>query len=262
MEKTIYYKNVTIGGRRFRIFTPERMSNQDFSDKVNYVRRVFGYAMYPRWYAIRMLLGDTFDMLRKKGLLKHRVRKMANILTNQFNAFERLHTIDFDPDWIEVMSGSMAMQLQPKINTLRGAIGGVMLNLKMKNYILYSYPQTICILAREGVEHHDYLMKEVKDKYGLDFSEVFKPLRGDKVMMCAWSLMSAIEDAVGEVLPSGVDATKTYADKALRDFECALYDDKILAKAFDEAQDECEARDFNQDTIANQLSTKYKVTRK
>lgn len=261
MQKTFYYKDITIEGKKFRIFTKEHISNEEFDDKLQYVRRVFGYAMYPRWYAIRMLLGDTCDMLRKNGLYCHRVKKMAKILIKEFDAFERLHTIDFDEDWIEVMSGNMAMQLQPKLNTLRGAIGGVMLNLGMKNYILYSYPQTICVLAREGTLRHDCLMAEVKQKYGMDLSQVFHPLRGDKVMMCAWSLMSAIEDAIGEKLPKVVDVTETCADKALRDFELALYDDKLLSKAFDEAQEECDERDFNENVIAEQLSQKFNVKR-
>jgi len=201
------------------------------------------------------------DMLRKNGLFKHRVKGKANILIKEFDAFERLHTMDFDQDWIEVMSGSMATQLLPKLNTLRGAIGGIMLNLGIKNYILYSYPQVICILAREGVTHHDMLMAEVQEKYGLDFSEVFKPLRGDKIMMCSWSLMSAIEDVMGEELPSGVNAKNTQADRALKDFELSLYDDNFLSKAFGEAQEEVDARDFNENTIAEQLSTKFKVKR-
>lgn len=261
MQKTFYYKDITIGGKKFRIFTKEHISNEEFDDIIQYVRRVFGYAMYPRWYAIRMLLGDTLDMLRKNGLYKHRVKQMAKTLLKEFDLFEKWHTIDFDEDWIEVMSGSMAMSLQPKLNTLRGSIGGVMLNLGIKNYILYSYPQTICVLAREGTLHHDCLMAEVKQKYGMDLSQVFHPLRGDKVMMCAWSLMSAIEDAVGEKLPKAVDVTETCADKALRDFELALYDDKLLAKAFDEAQEECDERDFDNNVIAEQLKQKFKVTR-
>lgn len=262
MQKTFYYKDITIGGKKFRIFTKEHISNEEFDDKLQYVRRVFGYAMYPRWYAIRMLLGDTCDMLRKNGLYCHRVKKMAKILIKEFDAFERLHTMDFDEDWIDVMSGSMAMQLQPKLAKLRGAIGGIMLNRGMKNYILYSYPQTICILAREGILHHDCLMEEVKEKYGMDLSQVFHPLRGDKVMMCAWSLMSAIEDAVKEKLPEGIDVTTTLcADKALKDFELALIDDKLLSKAFGEAQEECDMRDFNENTIADKLSQKYNVKR-
>ena len=261
MERIVYYKDVTIGGKRYRIVTPTRMTNDEFTEKVNYVRRVFGYAMYPRWYAIRMLLGDTLDMLRKNGLYKHRVKQMAKTLLKEFDLFEKWHTIDFDEDWIEVMSGSMAMSLQPKLNTLRGSIGGVMLNLGLKNYILYSYPQTICTLTKEGVLHHDCLMEEVKQKFKMDFSDVFRRLRGDKVMMCAWSLMSAIEDAVGEKLPKAVDVTETCADKALRDFELALYDDKFLKKAFGEAQEECDERDFNENVIAEQLSQKFNVKR-
>ena len=261
MEKTIYYKNVTIDGERYTIVTPTRMSNDEFSEKVNYVRRIFGYAIYPRWLATRMLLGDTCDMIKKNGIYKHRVKKAVKQLIKEFDAFEKLHTMDFDPDWIEVMSGSMAMQLRPKVNNLRGALGGLMMQHGIKNYILYSYPQAVCVLSREGTEYHDTLMKKVREKYGLDLREVFARLRGDKVLGCARALMSAIEDAVGERLPIGVNAAGTCAEVALDSLERSFYDDDILAKAFAEAQKECDERDLNEDMIAEQLSTKFNVKR-
>lgn len=261
MEKTIYYKNVTIDGKRFTIITPTKMSNEEFSEKVAYVRRVFAYAMYPRWLAVRMLLGDTYDMLRKNGMMKHRIKKIANIVNVEFDAFEKLHMTDFDEDWIEVMSGSMAMQLQPKVNTLRGAIGGILMKEGIKKYVLYSYPQTVCILAREGVIHHEMLMQEVKESYGLDFSEVFKPLSGEKVLARVYLLMSAIEDVVKEKLPSNLDATQTYADSALKSFEKALVDDRLLSKAFKEAQEECGSKEVDPETIVSKLSTKFNVKR-
>ena len=261
MEKTYYYKNVTIGGNKYTIFTPGKMSNEEFTDKVNHVRKIFGYTIYPRWLSTRMLLGDTFVMLRKNGLLRHRIKKAANTLSKELGSLERLHMMDFDPDWIEVMSGHVATKLQPKVNALRGALGGLMMQRGVKNYILYSYPQAICILSREGTEYHDTLMRQVKIKFGLDFSDVFAPLRGDKVLWCARQLMSAMEDVMGEKLPIGVDATGTSVEVALESLERAFYNDKLLSNAFAEAQRECEERDFDGDSIADLLSTKYNVKR-
>lgn len=259
MEATFYYKNVTIDGKRYKFYMRNQMSNEDFSDLVGFVRRIFSYAMYPRWLAAKMLLGDTYVMLRKKGCYKHRIRKAFNQLNKEFDAFEKLHKMDFDQDWIEVMSGSMATQLQPKITALRGSLGGIMMNLGIKNYILYSYPQAALVLAREGTEYHDALIKKVRERWGVDFTELYQPLRGDKVLGCCRSLMSAIEDTIGEELPKGVDATGTPAEIALRSLERAFYDDNMLAKAFNEAEQECKERDFNSETIANKLSEKFNV---
>ena len=261
MERTLYYKRVTIGGRKYTVFTPTKITDEEFSDKINYVRRVFGYAMYPRWSATRALLNDTYDMLRKNGLYKHKVKKMANVLNAEFDSFERLHMIDFDDDWIEVMSGSMATSILPKVNTLRGAIGGVLMNHGIKNHIIYSYPEAVCVMANEGCVHHDMLMQEVKERYKMDFSEIFEPLRGSKVLACAYSLMSAIEDVIGEPLPTGLDARNTYANSAMKAIERALMNDKFLAKAFDDANNEVDERDFSSDLAAARLGERFNVKR-
>lgn len=261
MERIIYFKNVTIGGNKYRIFTPTQMTNEEFSDKVNYVRRVIGYALYPRWAATRLLLLSTYDMLRKRGIMKHRVKRAAKILNSEFDAFERLHVMDFDEDWIETLSGSISALVADKVNALRGAVGGVLMNNGIKDYAFYSYPETVCIMAQENVDRYNSLMREVRGKMKMDFSEVFIRLRGNKVLACAYSLMSAIEDAVGEPLPQGIDASKTSANVAMHSLENALFDDRILHKAFADAQEECDERDFKEDNIAEILSQKYNVKR-
>lgn len=157
------------------------------------------------------------------------------------------------------MSSSMVTQLLPKANALRGGIGGVMMQYNIKNYIIYSYPQATCVLAREGTIRHDELMDEAKEKYGLNLSEVFRPLKGEKVYACLMSLMSAIEDVVGEKIPHGVSAEGTSAEVALISLERALRNDNVLSKAFGEAKEECDERDFNAETIAEKLREKYKV---
>lgn len=261
MEMTIYYKRVTIGGNRYTIVTPEGMTNEEFAERVNFTRRIFGHAMYPRWLCARMLLGETLDMLRRNGLLKHKIKKAANTLIKEFDAFERLHTMDFDEDWIEVMSGSMAMQMMPKVEGLRGAMGGILLNKKVKNYILYSYPLSVLVLAKEGAEFHDALMRKIKERFKLDFSEVFQPLRGSKLIGCLHLLMSSIEDAVGEVIERGIEVSDTMVDSCLQSLARIAYDDDLIKKAFKEAQEEVDERDFNENTIAELLSDKYKVVR-
>ena len=261
MERIVYYKRVTIGGTRYTIVTPEGMTNEEFSERVNFTRRLFGHSMYPRWLCARMLLGETLDILRRKGLLKYKVKKAANALIKEFDAFERLHTMDFDEDWIEVLSGSIAMQMKPKVDALRGAMGGILLKQKIKNYILYSYPLSVIVLAKEGAEFHDALMRKIKDKYKLDFSEVFQPLRGTKVIGCLHLLMSNIEDAVGERIERGIEVSDTMVDVYLQSLARIAYDDDVIAKAFKEAQEEVNERDFNENMIAEQLSDKYKVIR-
>ena len=261
IERTIYYKNFTIGDKTYTVVTPGRMSNEDFSEKVEYVRRVISYHMYPMWAVAREMLRQTYDMLRKNGLMRHAVKRRANILDKEFNKFENLHTMDFDKDWIDVMSASMVTQLHPKGNALRGAIGGVMLQHGIKNYVLYSYPQAVLVIAREATMHYDCLMDEAKEKYGLDLSEVFQSLRGDEVLACAKALMSAIEDTIGEIIPEGVSAEGTSAEVALISFGRALQSDKVLEKAFDEAKEECDDRDLDAQAISDKLGEKYKVVK-
>lgn len=261
MQRTTYYKTFHIGDHKHTVAMSKPMDNEEFIDKLLYIRRIFGYAMYPRWFAIRMFLGDVFEMLKKNGLWKHRVKKKAQELIKEFDAYEKMHTSDFDEEWIEVMSSTMAESVLPKINELRGSIGGVLMNNGVKHYVLYSYPETVCILANEGVAHHDILMQEVREGYKMDLKEVFKPLRGLKVLASAYSLMSAIEDAIGESLPMGVDARGTGADEKLKALERILVNDDLLRKAVADAADEVGAWEQDTDELAATLSEKFKVKR-
>lgn len=261
MQRTTYYKTFHLGDQKHTVMMSKQMSNEEFLNKLLYIRRLFGYAMYPRWFAIRMFLGDVFEMLKRNNLWKHKVKKAANILIKEFDAYEKMHTSDFDEEWIEVMASTMTESVLPKINEIRGSIGGILMNHGIKHYILYSYPETICILANEGVVHHDMLMQEVKIGYKMDLTKVFKPLRGIKVLASAYSLMSAIEDAVGEQLPMGVDARGTGADEKLRALERILVDDELLRKAVSEAAEEVGEFDQNPDDVANKLREKFNVKR-
>ena len=261
MQRTTYYKTFHLGDQKHTVTMSKPMSNEEFLNKLLYIRRLFGYAMYPRWFAIRMFLGDVFDLLKKNGLWKHRVKKKAQELVKEFDAFEKMHTSDFDEEWIEVMASTMTESVLPKINELRGSVGGVLLREGVKNYILYSYPETVCILANEGVVHHDMLMQEVREGYKLNLDDVFRPLRGNKVLASAYSLMSAIEDVIGEPLPMGVDARGSGADEKLKALERILVNDTLLRKAVSEAADEVAERDQTTDDVAERLSEKFNVKR-
>ena len=261
MQRTTYYKTFHLGDQKHTVTMSRPMDNDEFLNKLLYIRRLFGYAMYPRWFAIRMFLGDVFEMLKKNNLWKHKVKKAANILIKEFDAYEKMHTSDFDEEWIEVMASTMTESVLPKINELRGCIGGVLMNNGIKHYVLYSYPETVCILANEGVVHHDMLMQEVREGYKMDLKEVFKPLRGLKVLASAYSLMSAIEDAIGEPLPMGVDARGTGADEKLKTLERILVNDDLLRKAVADAADEVGAWEQDTDELAEKLSEKFNVKR-
>lgn len=261
MKRTTYYKTFRLGDKKHTVMMNKRMSNDEFLNKLLYIRRLFGYAMYPRWFAIRMFLGDVFEMLKKNNLWKHKVKKAANILIKEFDAYEKMHTSDFDEEWIEVMASTMTESVLPKINELRGCIGGVLMNNGIKHYVLYSYPETVCILANEGVVHHDMLMQEVREGYKMDLKDVFKPLRGLKVLASAYSLMSSIEDAIGEPLPMGVDARGTGADEKLKSLERILVNDELLRKAVSDAADEVGAWEQDTDELAEKLSEKFNVKR-
>lgn len=261
MQRTTYYKTFHLGDQKHTVMMSKQMSNEEFINKLLYIRRLFGYAMYPRWFAIRMFLGDVFEMLKKNNLWKHKVKKTANLLIKEFDSYEKMHTSDFDEEWIEVMASTMTESVLPKINELRGCIGGVLMNNGIKHYVLYSYPETVCILANEGVVHHDMLMQEVREGYKMDLKEVFKPLRGLKVLASAYSLMSSIEDTIGEPLPMGVDARGTGADEKLKALERILVNDDLLRKAVSDAADEVGAWEQDTDELAATLSEKFNVKR-
>lgn len=257
MEQTIYYKTFTLGNKRHTITMREKMSNEDFMEIIFYIRRLFGYAMYPRWCATRLFLSEVINVLKKNNLYKHKIKKRANELLHEFDKYEKMHIKDFDEEWMEVMSSNMSNKLLPKINELRGEIGGVLLRHNIKNYILYSYPETVCVMANEGVAHFDMLMQEIREKYKMDFKEVFLPLRGYKVLASSYSLVCAIEDVIGEKLPMGIEARNTLANEKLKQIERLLVNQDAIQGAIKEACDVIDERELNQDDLFDRLSEKF-----
>lgn len=256
LNKTYYYKTFYIGGVKYKAYMEEKMSNDEFNEIVFYVRRIFGYAMYPRWFCARIFLSEVLEVLKRNGLYKHKIRQKANILLKEFDAFEKVHKIDFDEEWMDLLGGEMANKIMPKINDLRGAVGGVLMQQGVKNYILYSYPETLCIICDEGVIHHDMLMKEVEEKFKINFGNLFSRLRGEKVLASSYSLMCAVEDLVKEPLPSGVDARGSGADIKLRSLERALVDEDVIRKSINGAYNEM---GIPNEKIAEILGAKYNV---
>ena len=270
-----YVKHITLCGERYDVECYRHIDNEEFEDVLLYTRRLIGYCMYPRWLCIRMFMAEVLEVLRRNHLWRCGVKRWGKELCAVWDAFERRHVMDFDVDFIDVMSGSISARVLPKLDELRGAIGGVLLREGVENYLVYSYPETLVVLCQNSVSHYDAMMCEVKEEYGVDFSKVFVHLRGDRILGASYKLLCEVEDAVGETLPTGVDATGTGADSKLHSFERMLVDPSIIRNGIIDAVNELpkdraalaegvlkEIGEVDDgDDIAKRLGGKYKVSK-
>lgn len=271
-----YVKHITLCGERYDVKCYRSVDNIEFEDILLYTRRLLGYCMYPRWCAIRMYMAEVLEVLRRNRLWRWGVKRWGKELCVAYDAFERRHVMDFDEDFIDVMSGSVSSRVLPKLDELRAAIGGVLLREGVHNYVVYSYPETLVVLCQNSVSHYDAMMGEIVEKYGIDFSNVFVHLRGDRILGASYKLLCEIEDVVGEKLPVGVDATGTGADAKLHSFERMLVDPTVIRNAIVDAVGEMPKDKVElsrkvleeigveldkSDGIAETLGAKYKVSK-
>lgn len=224
----------TMRDRRCVTVTPSAVTDEEFMDMLYYVRRLMGYVIYPRWVATRLFLAETIEMTRRQGLFRQQVKRSVNVLLRVFDAFERTHTADFDPEFIELLSSALAGRVMGKMNELRGAIGAELMHHGVRRYVYYSYPYTLTELAYDNTQVFDKCMAAVRERYKTDFVPVFAPYRGDAVYAQAYTLMLHVINAVGESIPH-ISFDNTLSLAHLNAFERILGSDEVVQAAIREA---------------------------
>ena len=237
-NKTVHYINFTIEGNTYTVITKKHLERDEFEMVFFYTRRLIGYGLYPRWATIRLFLAEVIEMLKNNKLYNHQIRKQAKALIEAFDKFERRHTKEFYDEWIEIVGSHLAGKVYGKVNELRGDIGGVLLNHGVKNYLIFSYPEMLVSFCDQAVTSYDYCMKDVEERFGCDFSEVFEHLKGKELLNASLKLLSAIEDTIGERLPVNIDASETVCRTKMRNIHRELTNTKNIQEAIREAYDE------------------------
>lgn len=227
----------TMNGTRYAVPSKYHMTSEEFCPMLYYTRRLLGYVVYPRWFITRMFLSEVVEMLKKNKLYKFELKKAASNMIKEFNLLETLHLQDFEREFVEVMAASLSNVGMKKINELRGSLGGALMNTGMKQYVLYSYPYTLLNLCFDNMMCFIRCMRQVEIKYGVDFTEVFLPLRGKKVYASCVKLMKEF-CKVGKEKIGEVDFDKSGCRDKLNALNTIMLDEGNLKDAFQEAKEE------------------------
>lgn len=270
------YKSINIGQNKFLVPMSHSVPDDVFQETIFFTRRLMGYIVYPRWFAARMFLAECIEKLKKRGIYRQEVKRQTKALLNEMDILERKHVIDFDKDFVEVMAAHMAGEAMGMINSLRGDIGGILLNHNLKEYVFYSYPETFLVLANDNIRCWKQILEEIMQKHGIDFRCVFKPLEGARVKEVGQLWLQAIEHAVGEPIPYGIDGDDTMAMHRLVSLDRLMIDYSKMKDAFVESYNELpdEKKELSPDFVKSlqeeksnthknelvaELSKKYKV---
>ena len=278
MLETMYgiYKSINIGQNKFLVPMSHSVPDDTFQELIFFARRLMGYIVYPRWYVARSFLQQCIWMLRKRGIYRQEVKRQTTALLKEMNILERKHVIDFDRDFVEVMAGHMDNEAREMVNALRGDIGGILLNHNLKEYVFYSYPETFLVLANDNMRCWKQILEEIAQKHGIDFRCVFRPLEGSRVKEVGQLWLQAIEHAVGEPIPYGIDGDDTMAMHRLVSLDRLMIDYSRMKDAFVESYNELpdekkelspdfvkslqeEKSNTHKNEIVGKLSKKYKV---
>ena len=227
----------TMNGVKYVVPSREILTLETFSPRLYFTRRLLGYIVYPRWFITRAFLSEVIEMLKRNNMYKHELKKAIKNLIADFDSLERKHLEDFDKEFVEVMAASLCNKGLKKVNEIRGSLGGAMMNNGVKNYVLYSYPYTLLNLAYDNMVTYDRCMEQVTKKYGVDFTDVFIPLKGEKIYYSILNVMKIFVRRMGEKI-GHIDFEKTGCIQKLNSLNVTLLDEGNLKKAFDEAHEE------------------------
>ena len=234
MNHTITF---TMHGKTHRVLASREIPFQEFLGMLYYTRRLIGYVIYPRWCAVRLLLGDTIDMMRRNGLWRHEMKRVTGMLTDTFNKFEEWHKRDFDLEFISLIGDGLAYSSMKVVNELRGAIGAEMMKKGVKRYIILSYPYAVLDMAYDNTVTYHKALEAVRMKYGVDFSKVFAKYKGEMLYQSCQRMMNAFVDAIGEEIPR-ISWDNTLAQKKMTQWENFIINEDNIHKAFRDAYEE------------------------
>ena len=269
-------RKIKTHGRTYFVGSTKDVGDEELIDMLQYARRFVGYTVYPRWAIVRTLLAEVVEVTNKNGYYRHKLKKAFKDLERELDMLEAYHIMDFDRDFIEVLGGSVMGKSLALVNEIRGAIGGMMLNGGVKNYVVYSYPYNLTNLCYDNTVVWDRVMDAVKRQFNVDFSDVFLPYRGNKAYNAAMKMMDEYVKMVGETIPR-IKWQGTLAQRKLDSLERLTLSDKTVQEAIMESYGElpddkkermrhiAEAWEneggSEAEDIASRLGEKYKVKR-
>jgi hypothetical protein len=260
-----------MNGEKFVIPTDRHLTQDEFCPMLYYTRRLLGYVVYPRWFMTRLYLAEVIEMFKRNGIYKHELKKAVKNLLHEFDVFENKHKRDFNQELVEVMASNLSVIGLQKINDIRGAIGGVLMNHGIKQYVLYSYPYTFMNMCFDNTVTFEQCMNQVKIKYGVDFTKVFAQLEGTRLYYSAIKVMKKFVEVMGEKV-NNISFEGSGCLEKLHSLSNALLDEGNLRKAFQEACDEVPPDEKEgimeemslwydeKDDIREKLSEKFNVT--
>lgn len=255
------------------------VSDDELIDMLYYARRFIGYIVFPRWASVRTLLAEVIEMTKRNGLYRHRLKQALKEAAREIERLELAHMDDFDRDFIEVLGGSVTAKALKKMNEVRGAVGAMMMNNGVKNYVLYSHPYNFTNLCYDNTVVYDKTLEAIKNRFNVDFSDVFMELRGDKAYNAALKMMDEYIRAVREDIPH-LDWKDSLAQMRLNELEKMTLSDETVRAAILEAYEELpeekkewmrpvadawvgeeEKEKEEEEDIAAKLGSVFKVTR-
>ena len=259
-----------MNGIRYCIPTKRRFTEEEFCTILYKMRRLLGYIVYPRWFVTRMFLSEVIEMLKKNHVYKHEIKKSCTILLKYYDALEGKHTRDFDREFIEVMAASLSDKGIKKVNEIRGALGGVLLNGGVKHYLIYSYPYTLLNLCYDNISSYYWCVTQIYQKHGIDFNKTFESLKGEEVYFASVQLMKRVVEAFHEEVGKLTIEGSGCMEK-LEALDRIMLSNESLHDAFMEAYNEVGADRSEQDLeemkiwedsdFAERLAEKFKVTK-
>ena len=175
---------VRYNGRKFLFPTMEEDNEKavrELKKQMEFSERILMYSCYLDCeVASRAITVCMEEFFCRPDIYRHKIKKLANEARKAL--YDTIQDIlgHGDAEFLDNYSANFCEDLMPDIEKLRFAIEHEMNRAKIKEARLYSYVNTAFVMLQYCLRSYDKLMKELREKFGRDFSPlyvIFKPTK-------------------------------------------------------------------------------------
>ena len=123
----------------------------------------------------RLAISDGIDAIKKAGLYRQRTKQLCNETLRRQEEYERTHNSNFDDRlslWLDYLDGTEE-EFRRHIFILYNAVKRALDRHHQKNTELKARLECGLICAELAVGQFDALMRDMKEKFGVDYTPIF-----------------------------------------------------------------------------------------
>ena len=237
--------SVDYKGKRYRFSIGSENAEEavkELQRQLEWAERLLFYCCYQNCEVASRAISECMEIFFKRpDVYRHTIKKLAHGSRVDLANTIKVILLNGDRELLENYSGNFCEEIQGLVDHMRDCIYQELISKGVKEAELYSHVNTAFVMLEYCVKSYDRLMKELKESFHRDFSELYVTFRPSSALK-KWDMMflKLFEKDKQEY---EVDLTENQAckdaiiaiDERLLDYDTIVNN---IVKAYDELPDE------------------------